>query len=66
MPHYRFYRLNGEDHIAGPADIVECADDDAALALCKQKLDGKDLEVWEGKRFLGRFNHVTRERDGPK
>ena len=58
--------MNGTGHIAAPPDVVECPDDAAALALCKQKLGIKDLEVWEGARFLGRYNHVTRERDDPK
>jgi len=52
--------------VAGPPDIVECNTDAEALELCKQKLADKDVEVWEGPRFLGRFNHVTRERDDPK
>ena len=57
--------MDGKGHITAPPDIVECDDDAKALELCKQKLDGKDLEVWDGKRFLGRFNHVTGERDDP-
>jgi hypothetical protein len=58
--------MDGKGRIAGPADIVECESDATALDLAKEKLDGKDLEVWEGARFLGRYNHLTRERDDPK
>ena len=51
MPQYRVYRLNNK-HIAGPPVIVVCDNDEDAIKQAKQLIDGHDLELWDGRRFV--------------
>jgi hypothetical protein len=48
MQVYRVYVVNLNDHSADPPQILECADNDAAISHARQCLDGKPIEVWEG------------------
>jgi hypothetical protein len=52
VPHYRIYRLSSDDHIVGIPDEIECECDQDAIAHAKAKLDGLDIEVWEGPRVV--------------
>jgi hypothetical protein len=56
MPTYRLYTLTSECHIAGPPNIVDCYDDQAAVVRAKQALDGHSIEIWNGSRLVGRLN----------
>lgn len=52
MPEYRFYLINADGHIAGPAEVVECPDDIAAIKQAEKVLDGHDIEIWKGKTII--------------
>ena len=54
MPHYRIFSTSRDGHILGPATIVECADDEEAIAQATQLTNGKSVELWEGARFIVR------------
>jgi hypothetical protein len=48
----------GEDgHISSYRTFV-CDGDAYAMVLAKQLLDGNDIELWNGERFVIRFNHA--------
>jgi hypothetical protein len=48
MAIYRIYRMDQDGHVAGPADFVDCADDQKAM----------DIEVWDGARCVGKIPSV--------
>jgi hypothetical protein len=52
MPAYRVYSIDQTGHVSRPPEIVECADDQEASQKAKQFVDGLDLEVWDGPRFV--------------
>ena len=57
MPHYRAYpvsadRVRGKSHIAAPPHIFECDNDEQAAAQARQFVDGCDIELWDGPRFV--------------
>jgi hypothetical protein len=51
---YRIYVLGKDNHFVG-VHHVECGDDDQALAVATQLLDGADLEIWQGDRRVGQL-----------
>lgn len=55
MAAYRVFFVDADDHISRAPKIVECADDQEAIAMAKQFVDGADMELWEGRRFIGRI-----------
>ncbi len=55
MPHYRIYVTTTDGHVAAPATVVECADDQEAIGKAAQLTNGKSVELWEGARFIVRF-----------
>jgi hypothetical protein len=59
MREHRFYTLGRDGHIARPPDIVECEDDQDAVAKAGCLLDGEAIEIWDGNRI------VKREPRGP-
>ena len=60
MATYRIYVLSPANRIQGPAQIVECPDDQAALEQATQLIDGLDLEVWQGTRLVVRLARTHR------
>jgi len=50
VPWYRVFEINDDGHIAGPARIIDCLDDQQAIAQARQLKDGKIIEVWTGER----------------
>jgi hypothetical protein len=57
VPQYRAYPVNaaprpGAPHIAAPPHIIECDNDDQAIGQARQLVDGHDIELWEGARFV--------------
>jgi hypothetical protein len=50
---YRLYTLNQEGKVWGPAHIVECKDDEAALAEGRRYVDSHDIEVWRDNKRVG-------------
>jgi hypothetical protein len=51
MTHYRAYRTGRDGHFQSAVDL-DCADDASAIELAKQLVDGLDVELWQGNRFL--------------
>lgn len=54
MPAYRIFRLlNGE--VCRPADMLDGKDDAEATEKAQEqaRLDGLDIEVWQGRRWVG-------------
>jgi hypothetical protein len=56
MPSYRIYKLSHDNHIFDVPDEIECASDQDAIAHAKAKLNGLDIEVWQGPRMVMRLN----------
>jgi hypothetical protein len=55
MPQYRIYSLGPDGKISGPAEVVECADEQDAIDKASQAANGKAAELWEGARFIAYF-----------
>ena len=54
MAGYRLYGLDGVDKVAS-AQWIEADDDQAAIAVAEQMMDGHDCELWQGPRFIVRL-----------
>ena len=57
MRHYRLYTLNENNRITGGIDM-DHSDDEAAMlaAEAHAQAEGCGVEVWCGKRFVGRVD----------
>lgn len=55
MPDYRLYCLDGVNKVAS-ADWIEADDDDAAIEMAKERHDGYDWELWQGRRLVSRLD----------
>ena len=55
MPWYRTYIIGRADHFWG-AENIECADDQEAIQKVQQTMDGRDVELWERRRFIVRLS----------
>ena len=58
MPDYRIYRLSAENRIVGVSEVVECETDQEAITEAKKKLDGLDVEIWQGPRVVLRLKSI--------
>jgi hypothetical protein len=58
MGEYRIYKLSSDDHVVGPPDEVKFDSDRDAIEHAKTKLDGLDLEVWDGPRIVIRLKSI--------
>jgi hypothetical protein len=56
MPHYRVYFLDPNGHSTG-MQFIEGANDREAVRSARLLLDFQDIELWDGERFAGRFDH---------
>jgi hypothetical protein len=54
MAEYRAYTVGLDGHFSGYEPIV-CADDAQAIAKAKRLVDGHDIELWSGARFVIRL-----------
>jgi hypothetical protein len=52
------YTIGIDGHFTGSREIV-CRDDSEAVAKAKRMVDGHDIEVWAGDRFVIRLNHKS-------
>ena len=52
---YKAYAIGPDGSIALRIDLV-CEDDDSAKERARQLVDAHPIELWQGKRFLGRFD----------
>jgi len=56
---YRLYFLGAGDHIRHVV-VLECPDDEAAIALAESHHDGRTMELWLRDRLVKRFERVRR------
>jgi hypothetical protein len=56
MVYYRIYVLDDLDHILVPPEVIECPDDQTAVAAASQTLDAHAIEVWDGARCIIRLS----------
>ena len=54
MTEYRLYGLDGVNKVAS-GEWFEAEDDQNAIEVAKQIMDGKDCELWQGSRFVARI-----------
>ena len=57
MAEYRAYIMGEDGHISSYRAFVCDGDADAGV-WAKQLLDGSDIELWSGDRFMIRLNHA--------
>jgi hypothetical protein len=50
---YRLYGLDGVNKVSS-GEWFEADDDEAAIEVAKEMMDGHDRELWQGKRFVAR------------
>jgi hypothetical protein len=53
---YRAYVMGHDGHITA-FRAFRCADDSEAVVWAKQLVDGHDIELWSGERFVIRLDH---------
>lgn len=51
---YRLYGLDGVRKVAS-AEWIEADDDRAAIEAARDRFDGGDCEVWQGRRLVARL-----------
>jgi hypothetical protein len=56
MNEYRAYILGNDGHFAGFRSFI-CGNDDDATVWAKQLVDGHDVELLSGERFVIRLEH---------
>lgn len=56
MPDYRAYIVGSDGHFA-KYESFSCPDDGEAVIKAKQLVEGCDVELWEGERFIVRLYH---------
>ena len=54
MAGYRLYGLDGVDKVAS-GEWFEADDDETAIKAARQRMDGHDCELWQGRRFVARL-----------
>ena len=57
MAGYRAYSVGIDGHFVGFEALV-CADDAEAIEKAKRFVDGHDIELWSGDRFLIRLSRT--------
>jgi hypothetical protein len=58
---YRIYSLGSDGKIAGPAEVVECADEQEAIDKASHAVNGEAVELWKGARLIAYFpSHEAR------
>ena len=63
MSHYRIYTISTDGSISSPPRVVECDDDLEAIGKARQVLNGEDVELWQGARFVIRLDRTERAWD---
>jgi hypothetical protein len=55
MPTYRVFFLDTQNRVTLPAQDIDATDDQEAIVKARQYIDGRDIELWDGPRFIVRF-----------
>jgi hypothetical protein len=58
MAEYRAYTVGIDGHFIGFKALV-CADDAEAIKKATRLVDGHDIELWSGARFIIRLSRTT-------
>jgi hypothetical protein len=58
MAEYRAYTVGIDGHFVGFKALV-CVDDAEAINKAKRPVDGHDIELWSGARFIIRLSRTT-------
>jgi len=58
MQDYRLYFLDAKGHIHNVV-LLECDDDEAAVAAAARHRDGRKMELWRRDRLVQRFGAAT-------
>jgi hypothetical protein len=58
MAEYRAYTIGRDGHFMA-VKALTCADDAEAIAKAKPLVDGHDIELWSGDRFVARLEANT-------
>lgn len=59
MADYRLYGLDGVNKVAS-GDWIEADDDETAIEAAKDRFEGQECEVWQGRRLVARLDLRTR------
>ena len=59
MTGYRLYGLDGVRKVAS-GEWFDADDDEAAIELAKNMMDGHDSELWQGRRLVARLDRKKR------
>jgi hypothetical protein len=59
MQEYRIYLIDPAGRITQPAEVIECTDDEAAIAQAKQYINGRAVEVWRGAQRIVHFDPIS-------
>jgi hypothetical protein len=51
---YRVYTVGSDGHFSGFEPLI-CADDTEAIEKAKRLVNGQDIEIWSGDRFVIRL-----------
>jgi hypothetical protein len=54
MAEYRAYTVGSDGHFVGSLALI-CADDAEAIERAKRFVDGHDIKLWSGDRFIIRL-----------
>jgi len=57
---YRAYFVGRDGHFAS-CRAFRCGDDSEAVTFARQLVDGQDVELWSGERFIVRLQSDGRE-----
>ena len=52
MPDYRLYTLAEGGLVTWAPEVVDCANDSAAIEQAKKMLDGHPIQIWDGPRLV--------------
>ena len=55
MPIYRAYPVKKDCVAAAPSIAVVCVSDQDGIQKARKLVDGYDIELWDGPRFIARF-----------
>jgi hypothetical protein len=66
MPEYRAYILGIDGHrfIRAADFLSDHPNDAAAMKAAEELVDGHDVELWDGGRLVGKFDHSPATADG--
>jgi hypothetical protein len=56
MPIYRAYPVSKDHHVAAaPSVAINCENEQDGIQKAQQLVDGYDIELWDGPRFIARL-----------